>query len=103
MLEKEVKLGGFENTYIDKFSKTTKIFAKHQATMKVLAQLPRFAIEAIGFGGILLFILYNLVENKTFNNALPLIALYAFGGYRILPALQQSYNSISSLRFAGPV
>ena len=40
--------------------------------MKVLAQLPRFAIEAIGFGGILLFILYNLVENKTFNNALPL-------------------------------
>ena len=99
---KEVKLGGFENTYVDKFSKTTKIFAKHQATMKVLAQLPRFAIEAIGFGGMILFILYNLIDNKTFNNALPLIALYAFGGYRILPALQQSYNSISSLRFAGP-
>lgn len=99
---KEVKLGGLENTYIDKFSKTTKIFAKHQASMKVLAQLPRFAIEAIGFGGMILFILYYLLESKTFTNALPLIALYAFGGYRILPALQQSYNSISSLRFAGP-
>ena len=83
-------------------SKTTKIFAKHQATMKSIAQLPRFAIEAIGFGGMILFILYNLLESKTLNNALPLIALYAFGGYRILPALQQSYNSISSLRFAGP-
>ena len=99
---KEVKLGGLENAYIDKFSKTTKIFAKHQASMKVLAQLPRFAIEAIGFGGMILFILYYLLESKTFTNALPLIALYAFGGYRILPALQQSYNSISSLRFAGP-
>lgn len=99
---KEVKLGGFENKYIDRFSKTTKIFAKHQATMKSIAQLPRFAIEAIGFGGMILFILYNLLESKTLNNALPLIALYAFGGYRILPALQQSYNSISSLRFAGP-
>ena len=30
---KEVKLGGFENKYIDRFSKTTKIFAKHQATI----------------------------------------------------------------------
>ena len=70
--------------------------------MKSIAQLPRFAIEAIGFGGMILFILYNLLESKTLNNALPLIALYAFGGYRILPALQQSYNSISSLRFAGP-
>ncbi len=99
---KEVKLGGFESTYIDKFSRTTKIFAKHQASMKVLAQLPRFAIEAIAFGGMILFILYYLLQSKNFTNALPLIALYAFGGYRILPALQQSYNSISSLRFAGP-
>jgi len=99
---KEVKLGSLEKTYIDKFSKTTKIFAKHQASMKILAQLPRFAIEGIGFGGMILFTLYYLLESKTFTNALPLIALYAFGGYRILPALQQSYNSISSLRFASP-
>ena len=50
----------------------------------------------------ILFILYNLIRNETFTSVLPLIALYAFGGYRILPALQQSYNSISNLRFAGP-
>jgi len=99
---KEVKLRGLETNYIDKFSKTSRIFAKHQATVKVLAQLPRFSIEGIGFGGMILFILYNLIRNETFTSALPLIALYAFGGYRILPALQQSYSSISNLRFAGP-
>ncbi len=99
---KEVKLGGLESNYIDKFGKTSKIFAKHQASMKVLAQLPRYGIEAIGFGGMILFTLYYLLQSNSFSNALPLIALYAFGGYRILPALQQSYNSISNLRFAGP-
>ncbi len=99
---KEVKLGGLESTYIDKFGKTSKIFAQHQASMKVLAQLPRYGIEAIGFGGMILFTLYYLLQSNSFSNALPLIALYAFGGYRILPALQQSYNSISNLRFAGP-
>jgi ATP-binding cassette, subfamily B, bacterial PglK len=99
---KEVKLGGLENTYIDKFSKTSKIFAKHQASMQVLGQLPRFAIEAVGFGGMILFILYYLFQNKTFTSALPLISLYAFAGYRVLPALQKIYISITSLRFASP-
>lgn len=99
---KEIKLGGFENNYIDRFNKTSKIFAKHQATAKILGQLPRFSIEAVGFGGMILFILYSLIQNDTFVNAFPLVALYAFGGYRILPALQQSYNSISSLRYSGP-
>ena len=99
---KAVKLGGLENIYIDKFSKTSKIFAKHQATMQILSQLPRFAIEAVAFGGMILFILYYLLQNKTFASALPLITLYAFAGYRILPALQKIYISITSLRFAGP-
>ena len=91
-----------ENNYINRFDKTSKIFAKHQATAKVLGQLPRFSIEAIGFGGMIIFILYSLIQNDSFANSLPLVALYAFGGYRILPALQQSYNSLSNLRFAGP-
>ena len=99
---KEVILGGLENNYINRFDKTSKIFAKHQATAKVLGQLPRFSIEAIGFGGMIIFILYSLIQNDSFANSLPLVALYAFGGYRILPALQQSYNSLSNLRFAGP-
>ena len=37
---KEIKLGGFENNYIHRFNKISKIFAKHQATAKILGQLP---------------------------------------------------------------
>ena len=57
-------------------------------------------LSALGVG--IIFILYSLIQNDSFANSLPLVALYAFGGYRILPALQQSYNSLSNLRFAGP-
>ena len=59
-------------------------------------------IEAIGFGGIILVILYYLAKTNTFTNALPIIALYAFAGYRVLPALQKIYNSVTQLRFVGP-
>ena len=99
---KEVKLAGFENIYIDRFTETSKIFAKHQASVQILSQLPKFAIEAIGFGGIIMVILYYLVQTNTFTNALPLISLYAFAGYRVLPALQKIYNSATQLRFVGP-
>ena len=99
---KEVKLGGLEDIYVNRFSETTKDFARYQASVAVLSRLPRYLIEAIGFGGIILVIIYFLIKTNTFTNSLPVIALYAFAGYRILPSLQNIYNSVSQLRFAIP-
>jgi len=99
---KEVKVGGLELTYIQRFAKPAKIYAKGLATAKVIAQLPRFALEAIAFGGMLLVILYLMVKSGSFTSALPIIALYVFAGYRLMPALQQIYGALTQLRFVGP-
>ena len=32
-------------------------------------------------------------------NSVPIIALFAFAGYRILPALQQVYGALTRMRF----
>jgi ABC-type multidrug transport system fused ATPase/permease subunit len=98
---KEVKVGGLELAYIQRFAKPAEIFAKGQATAQVIAQLPRFALEAIAFGGMLLVILYLMARSGSFDVALPIIALYAFTGYRLMPALQQIYWAFSLMRFAG--
>ena len=100
--DKEVKVGGLEQSFIQRFAKPSEIFAKNQATARVIAQLPRFALEAIAFGGILLFILYLMAKSSSFVSALPIIALYTFAGYRLIPALQHIYGAITLLRFAGP-
>jgi ABC-type multidrug transport system fused ATPase/permease subunit len=99
---KEVKVGGLEQAYIERFAKPAEIYAKGQATAQVIAQLPRFALEAVAFGGMLLVILYLMAKTDSFASALPIIALYAFTGYRLLPALQQIYQAFTQLRFAGP-
>lgn len=99
---KEVKVGGLENVYINRFAKPATIYAKYQASAQVIAQLPRFALEGIAFGGILLIVLYLMTSSGDFKSVLPIIALYAFAGYRLMPAAQQIYASISRLRFAGP-
>ena len=99
---KEVKVGGLEQAYIERFAKPAEIYAKSEATANLIAQLPRFALEAIAFGGMLLVMLYLMVSTGSFAAALPIIALYAFAGYRLMPALQQIYVAFTQLRYAGP-
>ncbi|MDA9626953.1 ABC transporter ATP-binding protein/permease [Candidatus Pelagibacter sp.] len=99
---KEVKLGGLEKTYVNFFSNAAKSFARTQASSQVLALLPRFILEAIAFGGILLVILYIISKTGNFTNALPILSLYVFAGYRLMPALQQLYISFTQLAFTNP-
>ncbi len=92
---KEIKLKGFENSYIERFSVPAKKYANHLANGLAISQLPRFALEALIFGGLIVASLWAGGSN---SSAVPLIALYAFAGYRLMPALQQIYTSVTQLR-----
>jgi len=99
---KEIKVGGLEQVYMQRFYFPAKEYAKNKANMQVISQLPRFILEIVAFGGMVLLMLYFLSKNGNYANAIPIIALYAFAGYRLMPALQQIYNSVSQLRFIKP-
>lgn len=99
---KEVKAGGLEFIFIERFAKPAETYANGQATALVIAQMPRFVLEVIAFGGMLLVILYLMAKNGSFASVLPIVTLYAFAGYRLMPALQQIYGAITQLKFAGP-
>jgi len=99
---KEIKLGGLEQTYIERFSHPARVMARHIATSSIISNVPRFILEAIAFGGMLLIILYFLTQTGDFSNTVPIISLYAFAGYRLMPALQGIYGAITALRFTGP-
>jgi ABC-type multidrug transport system fused ATPase/permease subunit len=97
---KEVKISSLEMAYVERFSKPSSLYVKYQASFQVASTVPRFAIEAIAFGGMLLVMLYLLSGGDELANALPVIALYGMAGYRLMPALQQIYNSITSLAYS---
>ena len=99
---KEIKVGGLEQAYIQRFSEPAQTFARLQTLAQIISQLPRFALEAIAFGGILLLMLYLMKKSGSFASAIPVISLYASAGYRLMPSLQQIYSAITQLRFAGP-
>jgi ABC-type bacteriocin/lantibiotic exporter with double-glycine peptidase domain len=99
---KEIKVAGLEKFYIKNFSTSAQIFARTQASSQVISQLPRYILEAIGFGGILIIMLYSLSKTGSFNSSLPILSLYVFTGYRLLPTLQLIYVSLTKLAFVSP-
>ena len=99
---KEIKLSGLEASYVSRFSSPSVIYAKNQAVIAIIAQMPKFILEGLGFGGIILIILYLMSVNGSLISAIPAITLYAFAGYRLLPAIQQIYATLTSLRFSSP-
>ncbi len=99
---KEVKVGGLEQVFINRFIKPARYMAYNSALVDIISQLPRFTLEAISFGGLLLVILFYMIATNDINGVLPIIALYAFAGYRLMPAIQKIFISLTSLRVAGP-
>lgn len=99
---KQVKVSGLEGTMVRRFERPARTLAARQASYQIVSQLPRFALEAVAFGGVLLAALYLMRMPGHLQKAMPLLAVYALAGYRLLPALQQVYTHLTNLRFAGP-
>lgn len=99
---KEIKLLGREQVYLRRFSEPSRRFSSRQAISMTAAEVPKYLIEAVGFGGILGLALYLMIKGDGIGQALPLLGLYAISGYRLLPAAQQIYSGVAKLRFGMP-
>lgn len=102
---KEIRLLGREQAYLDRFGEPSRDVSWYLAMDMVLGQVPKFLVEAIAFGSILimsLFLMRTDTGGSDLGKVLPVLGLYAFAGYRILPAIQQIYRSMTQMRFGAP-
>jgi ABC-type multidrug transport system fused ATPase/permease subunit len=98
---KDVKVMGLEATYVRAYSVAAEKAARSGATMGVMSELPRFALEAITFGTMLALILLLLLQSGgNITEIVPTLGVIAFSTMRLLPALQQIYHSLVSVRGA---
>jgi ATP-binding cassette, subfamily B, bacterial PglK len=97
---KEVKVLGLEEPYLRRFRAAMRRFVEVEATKTLIAAIPRNGLEALIFGGMILFVLWVLLTRQgDMMAALPVLGLYAFAGVRLFPALQKLYATIATLRF----
>lgn len=96
---KDVLLYNRRQDFIDQFEMSGKVLAHAQGVNTALSQVPRYLMELLAFGALITLVLVLLIANNgTLSQVLPVLAIYALAGFKLLPALQQIYASVTTVR-----
>jgi len=77
----------------------TRTFSRHLAANDTLSQVPLYLVEATGYAGLVALVLVLAWRGDDLGQILPVIGLYSFAAYRMLPAAQFVYRGFARLRF----
>ncbi len=96
---KDVLLLGRQEVFTERFQAACKKFALAQGTTQALGLAPRYAMELVAFGSVIFLVLYLLAAHEgNLGAILPVLSVYALAGFKLLPAFQQVYTSLSQIR-----
>ena len=96
---KDILLLGRDKNFIKRFNQTSRTISYSQGTNAALTQVPRYFMELIAFGSIIALVLYLIVNHDSnFGMILPILSAYALATFKLLPAFQQIYTSIATIK-----
>jgi ABC-type multidrug transport system fused ATPase/permease subunit len=96
---KEIKIYSLEEKFRSDYLSKIKECVDLQVKSQVTIQLPRYILELLAFGLMLVISIYEIYSNADFAEFVPILAMYALASYRLMPAMQHIYGSISALKF----
>jgi ATP-binding cassette, subfamily B, bacterial PglK len=100
---KEAIVYGNQKNYYDMFAASGEKFSNSTGKITFLGNAPKYILEFLAIVIIILFIVFILLISKTdFNNTLPVLTVYIFAGYKLLPILQQIYFGSTQIKSALP-
>lgn len=100
---KNVLIGGHVVHFIRNVENASSRYFKADAVGRLAPVLPRYLIELVAFSALLAVPIYRSATGAEYQSVVPVITLFAYAGYRILPAIQQLYGSYSILKFYDPL
>lgn len=95
---KELMVLGREQFYLTRFYDVSKRLVKYKVYSQSVTQLPRYLLETVAFGGVLIITIYLIAVKNDVQTVLPMISLYGLAGYRLMPALQGVFQSTATLK-----
>lgn len=96
---KDILLLGRQSDLISRFKKSGDSLAYSSGTNNALAHVPRYFMELIAFGAMIGLILYLIVAySGDLGLVLPVLAVYALAGFKLLPAFQQIYFGVAQIK-----
>lgn len=99
---REIILSQSASFFLSRFSAASLALARSNTVAETMKVTPKYLVEIVAFGGVVLIALYLLTSNVRSNDTLAILALYGFAGYRLIPAIQQIYSSCTLVRYHAP-
>ncbi len=99
---KDVKLLGLEEDFLRRFERASSAFSRQRSTAEVIGRVPRYLIEPVAMGTVILLVVYLLARGGDLARIVPLLGFYAFAGYRLMPGVQQIFRGVTQYRFYAP-
>lgn len=95
---RDVLIDGSQETFIEIYKRSDVTLRCSQGNNQFIAQCPRFGIETLGM--LLIAGLAYILSAKSgeVNNALPILATFAFAAQRLLPLMQTVYQNQSTIK-----
>ena len=96
---KDILLLGRDNDFINRFNQSGNIFARSQGENQALSQMPRYFMELVAFSSMIMLVLFLIINNNgDLGIILPVVSVYILASFKILPALQAIYSSVTKIR-----
>jgi ABC-type multidrug transport system fused ATPase/permease subunit len=94
---RDILLDGSQKIHCEIYRNADNPLRRSQGNLQFLAQSPRFFIEAVGMIFIAVVSLILSQRDEGFSVAIPALGALAIGSQRLLPIMQQTYVSWTSL------
>jgi ABC-type multidrug transport system fused ATPase/permease subunit len=99
---KELRLLGRESSYSRRFTSSSLEHANAITRGETLAIVPMFFVQAVAVSAGIAALLYLVRSYGDLNAALPSVAAFAYGAYRLIPSLQSLMTEASVVRYTQP-
>ncbi|SDM32769.1 ABC transporter ATP-binding protein [Halarsenatibacter silvermanii] len=96
---KDVKINDREEYFLDKFRENSLKEADNRAYSKAVGRIPRYLLEVLVFGGIMILTLYFMTMQGTIHDVIPILSFFAFAALRLRPSLDKVFRSATKVRF----
>jgi ABC-type multidrug transport system fused ATPase/permease subunit len=84
--------------YLRELRTVTEEIISIQVINRTAADLPKYIVETVAFGGILSITIYLIITKSNTSEVMPIIALYGFSAMRLMPAMQSIFKATATLK-----
>ncbi len=99
---KDIKILHREKYFVDAFTGCGSQKMRAVRNNNVLGNAPKYVIETVCIGAILLVLMFKLYQGEDLNSMIPQLAAFAVAAFKLLPSVSKINNYINLVSFLKP-